>query len=150
MNAIIRWNPLGVPADLHGSLSSILGRAPRNGTSRQDAGIPTPDWVPVVDIAENDTGYLLKVELPGVREDEVSVKIEDRLLTVTGERKPDTGEGVRHLLMERASGSFARGFQLADTVDPDSVEARFRNGVLEIHVAKHEVTKPRVIQIKSE
>jgi HSP20 family protein len=84
----------------------------------------------VVDIAENETGYLLKIEIPGVREDDVTVKVEDRLLTVTGERKQDEGEGVRHLLMERATGSFARGFQLAETIDADSVEARFRNGVL--------------------
>ncbi|WP_035610915.1 Hsp20/alpha crystallin family protein [Haloferula sp. BvORR071] len=150
MNAIIRWNPIRDLADVHGSLSSILGRSTRNHVSSQGEISPAPDWVPVVDIAENESGYLLKIEIPGVREDDVSVKIDDRLLTVTGERKPEAGEGVRHLLMERASGTFARAFKLADSVDPESVEARFRNGVLEIHVAKLEATKPRVIQIKSE
>lgn len=150
MNAIIRWNPLGVPADLHGSLSSILGHSPKNGTSRHEATIPTPDWMPVADIAENETGYLLKIEVPGVREDEISVMVTDRLLTVTGERKLEEGDGVRHRMVERSSGTFARAFQLSTNVDPNSIEARIRNGVLEIHVAKHESAKPRAIQIKSE
>jgi len=150
MNAIIRWSPIRDLADVHGSLSSILGRSARNQASSQSETIPAPDWVPVVDIAENDSGYLLKIEIPGVREDDVSVKIENRLLTVTGERKPDVGDGVRYLLMERASGTFARAFKLAESVDPDTVEARFRNGVLEIHVGKTEVTKPRVVPVKSE
>jgi HSP20 family protein len=150
MNALTRWDPFRELADVHGRLSSILGRSQGSETSSQGDTVPTPDWVPVVDIAENDKGYLLKIEIPGVREDDVSVTIENRLLTVSGERKPAVAEGVRYLRMERASGTFARAFQLAESVDPETVEARFRNGVLEIHVGKSEVSKPRVIQVKSE
>ncbi|WP_035600587.1 Hsp20/alpha crystallin family protein [Haloferula sp. BvORR071] len=150
MNAIIRWSPIRDLADVHGSLSSILGHSLKSGTSKQEASSPSPDWMPVADIAENETGYLLKIEVPGVREDEISVMVTDRLLTVTGERKLEEGEGVHHRLVERASGTFARAFKLSANVDPNSIEARIRNGVLEIHVAKHESAKPRTIQIKSE
>jgi HSP20 family protein len=150
MNAIIRWSPIRELADVHGSLSSILGPSPRSETSTEKAVLAEPDWVPLVDIAENDGGYLLKIEIPGVREDDVSVTLKNRYLTVTGELKTEVGEGVRYLRMERASGTFSRAFHLAETVDPDSVEARLSQGVLEIHVAKSDVAKPRVIPLKAQ
>lgn len=150
MNAIIRWDPFRELTDVHGRLSSILGRSQGNGAISQSGAVAAPDWVPVVDIAENDHGYLLKIEIPGVREEDVSVKLDNRMLTVSGERKPEVADGVRYLRMERASGTFARAFQLAENVNPEDMEARFRNGVLEIHVGKSEVSKPRVIQVKSD
>jgi len=149
MNAIIRWDPFRDLADVHGRLSSILGR-PANGVRSQSEATTTSDWMPVVDIAENDHGFLLKIELPGVREDDVTVKLENRTLTVTGERRPELGEGVRYLLMERAQGKFARVFQLAEGVDPESVEARFKSGVLEIQVGRTAVAQPRIVQVKSD
>ncbi|WP_035608028.1 Hsp20/alpha crystallin family protein [Haloferula sp. BvORR071] len=150
MNALIRWDPFRELADVHGRLSSILGRSPQNGTSNQGETPASPDWSPVVDIAENDGGYLLKVEIPGVREDAVSVRMEGRSLSVQGERKPEWSDDVRYLRMERAYGAFSRVFQLPENVNPDSVEARFKHGVLEIHIAKSEASKPRVIEIKGE
>ena len=148
MNALTRWDPFRELADVHGRLSSILGRS-QNEAGNQNENIATADWIPVVDIAENDNGYLLKVELPGVRESDVSVKMENRSLTISGDRKPDVGDGVRYLRMERAYGKFARVFELPENVKPEGVEARFRNGVLEVHVGKSEVSKPRVIQVKA-
>ena len=150
MNALTRWDPFRELADVHGRLSSILGRSQGNDASSQNESIASPDWMPVVDVAENDSGYLLKIEIPGVREDDVSVKLENRTLTIAGERKPEVADGVRYLRMERAYGTFSRMFQLADNLDPESVEARFRDGVLEIHVGKSEVSKPRLIKVKSE
>lgn len=150
MNALTRWDPFRELADVHGRLSSILGRPARGENSSNHGTPPTADWVPVVDIAENESGYLLKIEIPGAREDDVSVKVEDRTLTIAGERKPETAEGVRYIRMERAHGSFKRVFQLTENVDPDKVEARYRNGVLEVHVGKSEVSKPRVIQVKTD
>lgn len=148
MNALIRWTPLGELADMHGRLSSILGRTTQNGAGAQAETASVPDWIPVVDIAENDGGYLLKIEIPGVREDQVAVNLDGRNLTVKGERTPEKGEGVRYLRVERAHGAFSRTFQLPENVDPDKVEARFRNGVLDIHVAKSEAAKPRVIAVR--
>ena len=135
-------------ADVHGRFSSIVGRSPQNGTSNQSETAAAPDWLPVVDVAENDGGYLLRVEIPGVGEDAVSVRMVGRSLTIQGERKPEFGDDVRYLRMERAYGAFSRTFQLPENVDAGSVEARFRHGVLEIHIAKSETSKPRLIQIK--
>ena len=147
MNALIRWTPFHELADVHGRLSSILSRS-QDGTSNPSDAATVQDWSPVVDIAENDGGYLLKVEIPGIREDAVSVRMEGRSLTVQGERKPELGNDVRYLRMERAYGAFSRTFQLPDNVDAESVDARFKNGVLEIHIAKSEASKPRLIQVK--
>lgn len=148
MNALTRWDPFRELADVHGRLSSILGNS-RNDSRNQSEGTTTADWIPVVDIAENDSGYLLNIEIPGVPEGEVSVKIENRSLTISGVRKPDVGDGVRYIRMERAYGKFARAFELPEHVNPESVEARHRNGVLEVHVGKSEVSKPREIQVKA-
>ena len=150
MNALIRWDPFRELADVHGRLSSILGRSPQNGAINQSDTARAPDWSPVVDIAENDGGYLLKVEIPGVPEDAVSVRMEGHTLSVQGERKPEWGDDVRYLRMERAYGTFSRIFQLPENVNPDSVEARFKHGLLEIHIAKSEASKPRVIKVKRE
>jgi len=150
MNALIRWDPFRELADVHGRLSSILGRSPQNGASNQTETAASPDWSPVVDIAENDGGYLLKVEIPGVREDAVAVRMEGHTLSIQGERKPEWGDDVRYLRMERAYGAFSRTFQLPENVDPASVEARFKHGMLEIHIAKSEASKPRLIPVKGE
>lgn len=149
MNALIRWVPLGDLADVQGRLSSIIGFAEQHKESRRSSNgsVHAPKWEPVVDVAENEGGYLLLAEVPGVREVDVSVKIEGRTLTISGERKPDTSASVRYLMMERAHGSFSRSFQLSDNVDAENVEARFRNGVLEVHLAKSAVAQPRVIPV---
>ncbi|WAC20908.1 Hsp20/alpha crystallin family protein [Luteolibacter sp. SL250] len=149
MNALIRWNPFHELADVHGRLSSILSRS-QDGTSVPSEPVATPDWSPVVDVAENDGGYLLRVEIPGVREDAVSVRLEGRSLSIRGERKPGLGDDVRYLRMERAYGTFSRTFLLPENVDAESVEARFKLGVLEIHIAKSEASKPRLIEVKGE
>jgi HSP20 family protein len=133
---------------VHGRLSSIFGPS-RNDSGKQSESVTTADWIPVIDIAENDNGYLLKVEIPGVPEGDVSVKMENRSLTISGDRKPDLGDGVRYLLMEGAYVKFARVFELPENVKPESVEARYRNGLLEVHVGKSEVSKAREIPVKA-
>jgi len=149
MNALIRWVPLGDLADVQGRLSSIIGRAEQHKESRRSSngGVHAPEWEPVVDVAENEGGYLLLAEVPGVREEDVSVKIDGRTLTISGERKPDTSDSVRYVMMERAQGSFSRSFLLSDSVDPEKAEARVRNGVLEVHLAKSAAAQPRVIPL---
>ena len=101
-----------------------------------------------MDLTEEDDRYVLRADLPGVREDEVHVELEDNVLTISGERKSEHEERKEGLYrLERASGSFSRSLTLPEGIDPDSIQARFDKGVLEVRVPKPEQRKPRRVAI---
>lgn len=105
-------------------------------------------WSPAVDIAEDENELTLTADLPGVKMEDLDIKIEDGVLTLTGTRKFENEEkkGGYHRI-ERAYGTFRRAFSLPDTVDADKVGARFDNGVLKVSLPKKEVAKPRTIKV---
>lgn len=103
---------------------------------------------PALDVEENEDGFTLHVELPGVTPDQVDVSIEENVLTVAGQRDfySDTNaEGFKRI--ERRFGRFHRAVRLPDRVDPDRIEASYRDGLLTITVPKAESAKPRRIQV---
>lgn len=105
-------------------------------------------WMPAVDIAENETGYVVTAELPGVSKDEVSITFEAGVLTLSGERRfEEKQDGKNYHRIERAYGSFSRSFVLPAEVNADKVEANFQDGVLTVSVPKAEQAKPRKISI---
>lgn len=106
-------------------------------------------WSPSVDIAENENELTLTADLPGVKMDDLDIKIEEGVLTLSGSRKFENEEkkGNYHRI-ERAYGSFHRAFSLPDTIDADKVQARFDNGVLKVTLPKKEVAKPRSIKVQ--
>ncbi len=105
-------------------------------------------WSPSVDIAENENELTLTADLPGVKMEDLEIKIEESVLTLSGSRKFENEEkkGNYHRI-ERAYGSFHRAFSLPDTVDAEKVKAHFDNGVLKVALPKKEVAKPRSIKI---
>jgi HSP20 family protein len=105
-------------------------------------------WSPSVDIAENENELMLTADLPGVKMDDLDIKIEDSVLTLTGSRNFENEEkkGSYHRI-ERAYGSFRRAFSLPDTVDSEKVAAHFENGVLKVTLPKKELAKPRTIKV---
>jgi HSP20 family protein len=108
-------------------------------------------WVPPVDLVEAEDHFVLKADLPGLSEEDVSVEVQDGALTISGERSADheTSEGgwVR---IERSFGSFQRSLTLPDGVDPDGISAKFDRGVLAVRIPKPEERKPRRVQISGE
>ena len=107
-------------------------------------------WAPPVDIFERQDHLVLRAEVPGVRKEDLDVRIENGVLTLHGERKEekDVKEKNAHLT-ERVFGSFTRSFSLPMTVDPTKVTANVKDGVLEITVPKAESAKPKKIEIKA-
>jgi HSP20 family protein len=114
---------------------------PTRGQAREGA------WAPRVDISEDDGKIVVKADLPGVEEKDVSVKVEDSVLTVSGERKfaKETEEENFHRV-ERTYGSFSRSFTLPETADTDKVSAKYDKGVLHISIPKVE-TKPKTAKV---
>jgi HSP20 family protein len=105
-------------------------------------------FVPAVDIYEDEHNLLLKLEVPGVNEDDLKVSLENNTLTVSGERKFEKEEREENFhRIERRYGSFARTFRLPNTVDGEKVEATYEKGILKITLAKRAEAKPRQIKV---
>jgi HSP20 family protein len=105
-------------------------------------------WVPPMDLIETEQDYVLRADLPGVHEQDVQIEFEDNVLTISGERKPDSDkppEGFYRI--ERASGLFARSLVLPEGIDSGQIQASFDRGVLEIRIPRPEQRKPRRVAI---
>ena len=106
-------------------------------------------WVPPVDVVENENELVVKADVPGIKFEDIDVKIENGTLTLRGERKAEkiSDKGGWHR-MERSYGSFVRYFTLPDTVDAEHVKAGYEAGVLTITLPKKEIAKPRAIKVQ--
>jgi HSP20 family protein len=105
-------------------------------------------WIPAMDLVEGDGNLVLRADLPGIREDDLSIEIRAGVLTISGERRAEheeRGEGFHRV--ERSFGSFSRSLSLPEGVDPTKVAATFEDGVLEVRVPKPEETKPTQVKI---
>lgn len=108
------------------------------------------EWSVSLDVAENEEGYLVKANLPGVTVDDVELTLEDNVLTIKGEVKADeTLEETQYHVRERRTGSFSRSVRFPVLVNSTAVTANFENGVLGLHVPKAEEAKPKRIEIKA-
>jgi HSP20 family protein len=106
-------------------------------------------WVPPMDLVEAEDHFVLKADLPGLAEDDVSIEIQDGTLKISGERHAQHEEREQGWYrIERSFGSFHRSLSLPEGVDPDGVTAEFDKGVLELRIPKPEERKPRRIAIK--
>ncbi len=105
-------------------------------------------WYPAVDIAENENEIVLTADVPGVKMDDIDIKVENGTLTISGKREFQKQEekGGYHRI-ERSYGSFQRVFTLPDSVDTEKVEASYEDGVLKVVLPKKEVAKPKTIKV---
>ena len=107
-------------------------------------------WVPAMDLLEAEDHFVLRADLPGLAEDDVSIEVQDNALTISGERKAEHEEKQRGWYrVERAFGRFSRSLTLPEGINPDEIRAEFDKGVLEVHVPKPEERKPRRVEIKA-
>lgn len=111
----------------------------------REGGLPGT-WAPSVDVIETEDAYLLFVELPGVRKEDIQLNVRDRRLELTGRRQP-LGENRNFLRMERSYGPFRRAFDLGAPVDTESISADFEAGILRIHVPKRAAGSPGITTV---
>jgi HSP20 family protein len=125
------------------------------GRASQDQNLTT--WAPAVDIYEGEHELVVKADLPDIKPEELDVRVENNILTIRGERKFEkvgrsavAGEKVdekNYLRVERAYGSFARSFSLANTVNTEAIKADYKDGVLTLSIPKREEAKPKQIKV---
>ena len=144
MATLVRWDPFREITTLQNEMSRLLNTVggTGNGGSRQ--------WMPAVDAWETDDEVVYAFDLPGIPEDKIAIDFEDGSLTVSGEReRTQEVSDDRLYRYERRFGSFSRSIALPQGVTEDSIKADYKDGVLEVRVAKPEQPKPRRIQIGS-
>ncbi len=107
------------------------------------------DWNILIDVIQKKDEIEVKASIPGVAPEGIDVSIEDNVLTLRAERRPeDTGEGATYLIRERPVGSFYRALHLPDTVDTNKIESQYENSVLTITMPRAEEKKRKQIQVK--
>ena len=145
MNTITRWDQSrGLP-----SLQDQVIRLFEDNFTRSRSGqADLATWAPPVDIYETENELVVKADLPDLREEDIDVRVENNTLTIRGERKfeKDVNED-NYLRVERAYGPFIRSFNLPNTVSSENIRAEYRNGVLSLHMAKREESKPKQVKI---
>jgi len=142
MNTLSIWNPIHEMDELfHNRLASVLG----------GEGLQSPSSSPVVDIEESTEAYTIRAELPGLSKEQVKVTVENGVLTLSGERDLERRVETKTFhRVERSHGTFTRSFTLPDDVDPESVAANFKDGLLEIQITKREEALPKSIEVRVE
>lgn len=144
MTTTIHYQPWMLHRGFINEVSRALARS-NGATAATDA---VAEWAPAVDIREHTDKFVLLVDVPGIDPSTIDVTLEKGVLTLAGSReKAVAAEGGEVRRTERASGRFARRFNLPDTVDADAVSARGNNGVLEIVIPKRPLEQPRKIAV---
>ena len=132
--AIVRWEPFRDLSELNRLF------APAAAQRR---------WLPALDLVETADQFVLTADLPGLGEDDVKIEVEDRVLSISGERTRASEENkAGYRRVERAFGAFRRSLTLPEGVNPEGVQASFDNGVLEVRIPKPEERKPRKVAIQ--
>jgi len=122
---------------------------PRSPSAPQAQTRPAPIQTPFIDIHEGPDGLLLEADLPGVSQGNVTIQLEDNVLTLQAKVDPSVPEGAQLLHEEYRHGEFQRSFILSDEVDREMISAELKNGVLRLTLPKAERAKTRRIEIKS-
>jgi len=144
MTVLTRWDPF---RELN-VLQDRMNRLFQDFAPRGEQDLTTGNFVPPVDIYEDEHSVTLKVEVPGLDPKDVDVQVENNTLTIKGERKFEKEEKEENFhRIERRYGSFIRSFALPTTVDTDNVKADYENGVLKVQLAKRAEAKPKQIKV---
>ena len=138
-------------AVLQNRLNSIFSdfARPQGDLDQATESLAAGNFVPAVDVYEDPQKVVLKLEVPGIRREDLDIRVEGRILTVKGERKFETDEKEENFhRIERRYGSFVRSFTLPSSVNPDEVAATSADGVLSISLAKKPESKPKQIEVQ--
>lgn len=147
--AIVRWQPYGAVASLQNSINKLFNDAFTRTNVDEDFALSA--WKPVVDIFDKDDAIAIHVELPGVKKEDVAIEVKDNVLTLRGERSESQEiKEDKYYRKERTFGSFHRAFSLPSAINPDTIKATFKDGILEIEIPKPEEQKPKQVKISIE
>ena len=143
--AVVRWSPMRdvmtLQRDLDRMFGDVFGRR-----YEEESTLP---WAPPVDVEETADRYMVRAELPGLKQEDIKISVEDNRLVIRGEKRREAEQsGTNYHRVERVYGQFERSFTLTHAVRQDRIEAIYKDGVLEVHLPKAEEAKAREIPVK--
>jgi HSP20 family protein len=145
MTVLTRWEPFREFATLQDRMNRLFRESYNDG---RDESLTTSTFAPSVDVYEDEHKVTLKIEVPGIDEKDIDVRVENNTLTVQGERKIEKEEKEENYRrVERHYGVFTRTFSLPQTVETESVSADYDKGVLKISLPKKAEAKPKQIKV---
>lgn len=146
--ALTRWETYRDVLALQNRMNSIFQDYSRGNGSGENELATASGFVPPVDIYEDENKLVLKIEIPGMRQEDLDVRMENHTLTVKGERTfQSEGKDENFHRVERRYGTFYRAFTVPSTIDPESIKADYDAGVLHLELQKRAETKPKQIKV---
>ena len=143
---LMPWRPFGELDEIRRRFEDFwplwpsLGRFP----------FETEGWAPAIDMYEKDDKYMVKAELPGMKEEDVDVSVVGDRLTIKGEKKAETEvKEENYYRSERSYGSFFRSIDLPSDANPDKIEANYEDGILEVEIPKAAGVKPKKVTVSA-
>ncbi len=141
-----QWKPFRDSLNLQDRINGIFNDRYDSWTGNQENLMA---WDPSTDIYEDKDAYLFKVELPGVKKEDLEIELNNQTLTIKGEKKESQEiKKEQYHRVETVSGTFYRSFRLPKTVDNEKIKANLKDGILEVRVPKQEEAKPKSIPIQ--
>ena len=144
--AIVRYEPFSLLNQLQREVNRLFDTS---RFSDEESSVAASDWVPAVDIKEEEDRFIIQADLPSVDPKDIEITMENGILTLKGQRISETKEETeKYKRIERVRGTFLRRFSLPETVAADKIAAKSRNGMLEVVVPKGSTTQPRKINVE--
>jgi HSP20 family protein len=141
---LVRWEPFKELSSIRGQMDRLLESFFKRGETMDGL------WTPSIDFSETTDEFVIKADIPGLEEKDLSVTLSGNNLLIKGERKEEKEDKGKHYhKVERSYGSFQRSIPLPDVVDADRISADYQNGVLEVHLPKTASAKPKEIKIST-
>ena len=148
MSMITRWDPFRELNTITDRMNRLFQDSFGAAGTRTEEGLSTLNFVPPVDIYEDEQHITVKMEVPGIEQKDIDIRVENNTLSVRGERKFEKEEKEENFhRIERRYGTFYRAFSLPTSVDVDDINADYDNGVLKIKLAKKAESKPKQIKV---
>lgn len=142
---IVRWDPFRDLVQMRDEIGRWFGDEAQKDRDERSSAI----WAPNVDIQETEKSIVIKADLPGMKEDDIEVSVDEGQLVIKGERKFEKEEKEKdYVRIERSYGSFYRSFNIGVPIKEDDVKASYKDGVLHVAVPKAEVKKPKKITVQ--
>jgi HSP20 family protein len=143
--ALMQWEPLNelgaVQTEMNRLFNTVFETPPLGGRDGRR-------WIPAMDLLETEDDFVLRADLPGLSEDDVTIELQAGTLTVSGARKSEHEESTaEYRRLERGWGSFSRSLTVPEGIDPESITARVDRGILEVRIPKPEQHKPHRVTI---
>ncbi len=143
--SLIKWSPIRDLLSIQDEMNKLFDERLDKFSGNE---LQSRVWQPLVDIFEEDDKFVIKAEIPEVKKEDISINLENNVLTIKGERKLEKEDKKENYhRAERFYGMFQRSFTLPGTVDQEKIKANLENGVLTLEIPKKEEVKPKKIEI---